>query len=305
MFRSKVKWYEEGETNSKYFYALEKARYNAKTCYKILSDDQTEITDTHQIIEIQRVFYQELYSIDEHVSFNMINDIGIKVPEEIREQQGLQITMEELQHAVKYMNNNKTPGEDGIPVDFYKAFWQDIKQFFFDMVQEVYEQQSLHETARKGILNLIPKAGKDARLIKNLRPITLLNTDYKIIEKAIANKMLPALDHIIHKDQRGFMKNRRISVNIRKVLDIMQYAKEEDLEAIIMSLDFMKCFDKCSFSILHGSLEYFQFGEIVRTWTKILYKDFTVKIQNNGHFSRPIPIEKGVHQGDVVLVYTF
>ena len=134
-------------------------------------------------------------------------------------------------------------------------------------------------------------------MVKNLRPITLLNTDYKIIEKAIANKMIPSLEYIIHKDQRGFMKDRRISVNIRKMLDILNEAKAKDMEAIVLSLDFVKCFDKCSFDILHGSLEFFDFGDIVKQWTKILYKDFTVKVQNNGNFSSNILIEKGVHQG--------
>ena len=69
--------------------------------------------------------------------------------------------------------------------------------------------------------------------------------------------MIPALKHIINKDQRGFMKERRISVNIRKMLDIIHEANEDDLEAVVLSLDFVKCFDKCSFSILHGSLEFF------------------------------------------------
>ena len=93
------------------------------------------------------------------------------------------------------------------------------------------------------------------------------------------------------------MKDRRISVNIRKMLDIIHWAESTDLEAVILSLDFVKCFDKCSFSILHGSLEFFQFGEIVRKWTKILYDNFSVKIQNNGYFSEKIDIKKGVHQG--------
>ena len=81
------------------------------------------------------------------------------------------------------------------------------------------------------------------------------------------------------------------------MLDIIHYAEKEDLEAIVMSLDFVKCFDKCSFSILHGSLDYFGFGQVVKKWTKILYKDYTVKVQNNGHFSDSIQINKGVHQG--------
>ena len=297
MFRSKVKWYEEGETNSKYFYALEKARYNAKTCYKIIDDQEQELTETSQILQFQRTFYQQLYSLDQHVKFTMVNESLVRVPEEVQQEQGKQITLLDLEKAVKLMNNNKTPGSDGLPVDFYKVFWTQIKHVFYDMVEKVYDMEMLHESARNGILNLIPKANKDTRYIQNLRPITLLNTDYKIIEKAIANKMLPALEYIIHKDQRGFMKDRRISVNIRKILDIMHHAEKEDMEAVIMSLDFVKCFDKCSFSILHGSLEYFQFGDVIRKWTRILYKGFSVRIQNNGHFSSSLEVQKGVHQG--------
>ena len=48
---------------------------------------------------------------------------------------------------------------------------------------------------------------------------------------------------------------------------------------------------------MHGSLDFFDFGNIVKEWTKILYHDFSVKIQNNGHFSSTINIKKGVHQG--------
>ena len=297
MFRSKVRWYEQGEKNTKYFYALEKTKYNAKTCFKIINEEQEEIEDPQEILEVQRKFYEDLYSKDENVEFTMNNTTGITVPEPIQKNQDVQITTQELETAIKKMNNCKTPGEDGLPIEIYKVFWNQLKEPFYNMVLQCYKTGIMHESARKGILNLIPKANKDTRFVKNLRPITLLNTDYKIIEKAIANKIIPALEHIIYKDQRGFMEDRRISVNIRKMLDIMHQVEKEDLEAIVMSLDFVKCFDKCSFSILHGSLEYFGFGNIVQDWTKILYRDFTVKIQNNGYFSSPIEIKKGVHQG--------
>ena len=297
LFRSKMKWVELGEKSSKYFFSLEKARYNAKTCYKLIGENEMEITNQEDILKQQHKFYKELYQKDEGIKFDMVNSYGVTVPEFLQRTQEQQVTMVDLENAIKFMNNQKTPGEDGIPVDFYKVFWRQIKTPFLEMVEEVYESKTLHETARRGILNLIPKPNKDSRYIKNLRPITLLNTDYKIIEKAVANMMIPALKHIIHQDQRGFMKDRRISVNIRKMLDIIHYAQEEDLEAVILSLDFVKCFDKCSFSILYGSLDFFEFGSKVKDWTKILYKDFTVKIQNNGHFSSEIDIQKGVHQG--------
>ena len=283
MFRSKVRWYELGEKNTKYFYALEKAKYNAKTCYSIISDSGNEISDPGVILEEQRKFYQQLYEQDLDVEFTMENKAKLYVPEHIRLQQESQITMAELGNALMGMNKEKTPGEDGIPPELYKVFWGKIKYVFYEMVVFSHTNKKLHGSARKGILNLIPKGDKDTRFIKNLRPITLLNSDYKIVEKAIANKIIPSLEHIIHSDQRGFMKDRRISVNIRKLLDVINIAKTQDLEAVVLSLDFVKCFDKCSFSILHGSLEYFRFGSVVQEWTKILYDDFSVKIQNNGN----------------------
>ena len=297
MFRSKARWYEQGEKNTKYFFTLEKARYNSKTCYTILNEAKDEISDPTKILQVQRQFYQDLYEVEREENFNMENNFGVKVPNEIRELQSQQMTVSDIAVAVKAMKNNKTPGEDGIPIDFYKVFWKWIHKPLYEMIQQVYQQDSLHTTARRGILNLIPKPGKDTREIKNLRPITLLNSDYKIIEKVVANKMIPALEYIIHTDQRGFMKNRRISVNIRKMLDIIHEAEKEDLEAVILSLDFVKCFDRCNFSILHGSLTFFGFGEVVKKWTRILYTDFTVRIQNNGHFSEEIKINRGVHQG--------
>ena len=171
MFRSKVKWYEEGEKNTKYFFALEKARYNAKTCFKLL-DEGIEIIDSIKILEKQKQFYQELYREDKHVNFNLENNFGIQVPSGIKSIQEKELAMEDISRALKSMKNGKTPGHDGITADFYKVFWKILQGPFLKMVKEVYVTKRLHDTARSGILNLIPKAGKDTRLIKNLRPIT-------------------------------------------------------------------------------------------------------------------------------------
>ena len=157
MFRSKAKWYEDGERNSKYFFALEKAKYNAKTCYAIINEEGQEINSVEGILENQRKFYTELYSEEQEVCFNLENKYNIKVPEEIRQKQESQLEITDLQDAMKGMKNNRTPGEDGIPVDFYKVFWSNLKNSFWEMMIYSHEQNKLHNTARKGILNLIPK----------------------------------------------------------------------------------------------------------------------------------------------------
>ena len=63
------------------------------------------------------------------------------------------------------------------------------------------------------------------------------------MEKIIANRLEPVMEFIIHSDQQGFLKNRNISCNIRKIFDLMRYSEEKEYEALILSLDFEKCFD--------------------------------------------------------------
>ena len=75
------------------------------------------------------------------------------------------------------MRKNKTPGRDGISIDFYAHFWDIIGMDMYQMISYSYQTNSLAESQKKGVLNLIPKSGKDARYLKNLRPITLLNSE--------------------------------------------------------------------------------------------------------------------------------
>ena len=244
MFRSKCKWYEEGEKNTKYFLSLERARYNAKTCQILLDEnnDNKEIKDDHEILNMQRSFYSELYSDDPSVDFKLINETGVEVDENERQLQNKSLKISELADAARGMKNNKTPGPDGIPIDFYKVFWVKIGHILLRVYDTCYDEFKMIDSSMSGVLNLIPKANKDPRFLKNLRPITLLNADYKLIEKVINNRMLPAMHEIIHNDQKGFLTGRKIAGNIRKIFDLINYTKEKNIEAIILNLDWGEMF---------------------------------------------------------------
>ena len=174
------------------------------------------------------------------------------------------------------------------------------------VIHAIYHAELLPESSRKGIINLIPKKGKDTRELKNLRPITLLNSDYKIIEKMIANRILPIMDYmLINDNQKGFLPGRKITVNIRKIFDLIKFAKEQNIEALVLNLDYAKAFDKISTESILKTLQYYKFSHYLISWTQIIYKDFTVRTQNNGHFSENINIEKSVHQGGPCSCYYF
>ena len=298
IFRSRAKWYEEGEKNTKYFYSLEKANYNAKTCNALLVNGEI-IDDDESILQQQSAYYEDLYKEDPSVNFEASIESPVKLSEDQKNSLNGPVTMDKIKKAVFSLKKNKTPGQDGLSTEVYTTFWPLICQHLYETIDYAFEHNKLHETALQGILNVIPKPGKDSRIIGNLRPITLLNTDYKIIEKIVLNRILNVLDLLVHPDQRGFMQGRSISVNVRKLLDIHDILVRDQKDAVVLSLDFSKAFDKVSFSAIRGSLEYFNFPEFIIRWTSILSTNFQIRVQNNGKFSRYFQVSRGIHQGGV------
>ena len=106
----------------------------------------------------------------------------------------------------KNMESNKTPGTDGIPVEFYQVFWNDIKPFFLASINASRAKGLLSISQRRGLLTFIPKKDKALCYIKNWRPISLLNWNYKIAAKSIANRMKRTLPSVINSDQTCFQK---------------------------------------------------------------------------------------------------
>ena len=76
----------------------------------------------------------------------------------------------------------------------------------------------------QGLITLIPKADKDKRILDNLRPITLLNTDYKLLSGVVATRLKGGMSIIIGETQSGFLKGGSIHNNIRLVLDLFEYS---------------------------------------------------------------------------------
>ena len=296
MFRSKARWNIEGEKCSKYFMNLEKAKYNAKTCNRLIIDEK-EVTDSVQILEAQRSFYQDLYTSDKCVHFTAPAVRPVSVSGESISKKEEMFSQEEVIEAMKGLKNGSCPGPDGLPIEIYKIFWKHLKSPFMNMMNAAYETEYLPPSCRKGVINVIPKGNKDTRFLKNLRPITLLNSDYKLIEKTLANRMLPGMEEVIHQNQTGFLPGRRICVNIRKILDAVLNAREENSSGIILSCDYLKCFDRIENCAVQGAMSYFGFAESLIKWVQILYKDFTVRVQNNGYFSNNINVTRSVHQG--------
>lgn len=76
---------------------------------------------------------------------------------------------------------------------------------------------------RKGVITLVPKKDKDKTNLKNWRPISLLNCDYKLVAKVLANRIIDILPKLINPDQTGYIKERFIGENIRTISYLIAY----------------------------------------------------------------------------------
>ena len=121
--------------------------------------------------------------------------------------------------------------------------WPFIKTLLCDCYKHIETVGKMSITQRQGIIILIPKKDKDRELLKNWRPLSLLNTDYKILAKCIANRIKKVLPEIIHCDQTGFLPNRYIGENINRIFGIMHYSKVYNINPCLVAVDFEKAFD--------------------------------------------------------------
>ena len=87
---------------------------------------------------------------------------------------------------------------------------------------------------------------KDPKDIRNYRPITLLNVDYKVLARILAEKLKRVCESAISNPQKGFVPGRQITDLIRQMHLIQEYVDGTDTRGVIMLLDMEKAFDRCS-----------------------------------------------------------
>ena len=300
--RTQIKYAEEGEKSTRYFYSLERRNQTKQTINVVTKDNLDTIPEPSDIITETHTFYKHLYSsepIDQHKqdAFLQINTPILSTNE--RNICKGHVTEQELNKALFSMENNKSPGLDGLSTNFYKHFWNILGHELTKILNFAYENGSLALSQRRGVISSLFKKGVRTKL-KNWRPITLLNTDYKILTKALANRLQQTLPLLIHTDQTACIPGRTINDNLRLIQDAIHYANKTLTPLAIISVDQLKAFDRVSHDYLFKILRKFGFGPYFLRWIEILYTDTMSSVKVNGWMTAFIPLQRGLRQGCVL-----
>ena len=314
--RSRVKYKLEGERPTKSFCALEKQtgvqRYVPQLLVKDADGQEILVTDQKKIENEITGYYKDLFSNkDENESEEIESFIGIGAPsmpklsDTQKSKMEGKLSLEELTLYLKKCKNNVAPGSSGFSFEFYKFFWRNLKHHVSRAVDYAFDKNRLAVSQSMGIISIIPKGEKDKRYLNNWRPLCLLNSLYKMISGAIAERIKPALDTIIHSDQKGFVTGRYIGEVIRTTFDTMQYAKDNDKSGLLLTVDFEKAYDSISFKFIKKCLKYLNFGSDLIKWVEILLHNFQAVVNHCGNVSSRFNIARGCRQGDPIASYLF
>ena len=191
IIRSKATWYEKGEKSNKFFLNLETHKKAKSSVRKVFDDNGVP----KKVLQEIQNFYSNLCKLDPlSPSEDTLNSL-LNNPEmpklsdnDVQICEG-KLTVEECYKSLQLFDSNKSPGNDGLTVEFYRAFWGLLGQLLVDSLNYSYDHGELSNSQKEAIITLIEKKDKDKRDLSNWRPISLINVDVKIGSKAIAKRL--------------------------------------------------------------------------------------------------------------------
>uniref|UniRef100_A0A803TGC1 Reverse transcriptase domain-containing protein n=1 Tax=Anolis carolinensis TaxID=28377 RepID=A0A803TGC1_ANOCA len=264
--------------------------------------DGKNYTNNQDILKQFHKYYSKLYTKDQiniEDVMSLLNKQNLqKITEQQRERLNKEITVEEIRNAIRRMKANKAPGPDGLSAIYYKTMSEELIPYLQKIMNAILKDQNPPESWRMASIIMINKEKQDPKDVKNYRPISLLNVDYKIFTNILAERLKYFLNEWIKEEQTGFLPKRQIKDNVRVILNVIEfYEKNHQDELALLSLDAEKAFDNLNWDFLKLLLKEIDIGYHFSNVIEAIYGRQEAKIIINGQETSKIEISKGTRQG--------
>jgi hypothetical protein len=276
-----------------------KKRQKARIITHIIDKHGMEQTNTYEIL---RTFTEYMRNKFEQIPINetsfreIVKQSQSHTTTEENEDLENPITENELLQAIRKGKPNKAPGCDGISQSFFNITWPIIKQDILDMINQQYTHGTTTAKQKQGIIVCIPKTTRPSQP-SDFRPLTLLNSDIKILARVIANRLTPILTKILSPNQHCGIQNNSILQAVTTVRDAIAYAEHTNMPMCVLTLDFKEAFDNIAHEYIYKLLKQYGFTDKFQKRIQQLHSEATSVIRINGQTSARIPIKSSVRQG--------
>ena len=219
-----------------------------------------------------------------------------------------EVTEEEISKYVKskLKKEGKAPGPDGIPYVFIYKFWPQLRKIITKIIMTVMNNKLMPISLPEGLVIFLPKSGKDPEKINAWRPLTMLNSIYKICSGILACRMDSIIVDVIHRQQYGFVKKRQAADLVELLNHIVK--EKEDEKIAVVGMDFRGAFDTVKHEAIIRALKMKNFGPNFTLMVATLLIDNTSTIVVNGRINpneEKVKVKRSARQGDPLSPFLF
>lgn len=299
-FLVKQRWYNNAERPQRAITsAIRAAECKRSLIPAVVTDDGTLQDDPAQMSLAFASFLGNIYTqrhCDSDKQDQFIRKLRTTLTQEQRSQLSAPFVIAELNSVKRTLPKNKVPGPDTLPYEFYTSVWAELRSYLLDIANTIATDATCPDDMCTSTIVMKYKQG-DRCERTNYRPLSLLNTDYKIIAKLLAARTSRVLPTIIHADQHGFVKGRSIGDAIISLKLLEEYCIKENESMIAFMSDISKAYDTVDRRYLKKVLQAFGFPTSYLHCFDAFHTHTQARVLTNGALSDMFPIYSGVRQG--------
>ena len=312
--RAGILWQQYGEQSTFYFYHLAKQRQRSSALTSLQDNSQAnalvDLSSPEGRVQggqiLARHFSsaspQGLFAVREtsaEAQTAILASLDSRLTTDLTAVCDSPLTLRDLSEALSKLPRGKHPGSDGLPYEFYQAFWPLLGPPLLAVFLEAFASAagSLTPTQLLGTVVLLYKGTGPRSDPASYRPITLLNADAKLLGKVLADRWGAPLSSVVDTTQTAFLPDRWIGDNILAHLEEVDYLESTQEPGCLVFLDFSKAYDRLDRNWVHRCMAALGFGPAARRWVSLLHDGLQCRVRYNGWLSPCFPVSSGLAQG--------
>ena len=284
--------------NKKFWTTVKNIRKGYKKPVRNIENKQKQIvTETSEVLEVWRTYYEE--------TFKDTNETNIEINSQNKETESIEeITMTELESAIKRVKLGKAAGWDNITPEMVKFTGEKAKKWMLKLINQIWEGEHIPKDWENNIIIPIYKKGSTTQC-QNYRAICLSSVMFKLYTRIIETRLRQQVESKLEEEQGAYRPGRQTHDHIFTVRNIMEKATGYNKNTYLAFIDLQAAFDSVPKNEIWKAMEKIGATTKIISAIKNLYRNVNGVVRLNGQTSQQFKMEKGMKQGDCLSPLLF